>query len=132
MQDNKSIEELENDFWKDFEFPSVLVEKCYKYRRIPIRELSVEQIRLLIGQNIGLNYLLPLAVKLLKKDILVKGDNYPGDLLSSVLSIEVWPQLDVRKACKSLLLEHMDYLQSTENVNRKFLRQLDKFLDGDF
>jgi hypothetical protein len=46
----KSIEQLENDYWKDIEFPTGLVGRCYRYRRIPIGNLIVGQIRTLITE----------------------------------------------------------------------------------
>lgn len=42
----------------------------------------------MIGQNIGLKYLIPLAVQVLKKDCLAEGHFYPGDLLKSILTSE--------------------------------------------
>ena len=42
---NKSIEQLENDYWKDeIEFPSNLVINCHKYRKILINELTIEHL----------------------------------------------------------------------------------------
>src|SRR3712207_5967774 len=94
MREHRSIEQLENDYWKDVSFPSSLVERCFNYRKIPISELSVEQLRLLIGQQIGLTYIVPKAITVLQADILAEGDYYPGDLLNSLLSLseEVWEQ----------------------------------------
>ncbi|MFD4656191.1 contact-dependent growth inhibition system immunity protein [Kitasatospora sp. NPDC058444] len=58
---------------------------------------------MLIGQNVGLAHLLPLAVEALRGDPLAEGDMFEGDLLAAVLtrSAEVWrefPELgrDVR------------------------------------
>jgi contact-dependent growth inhibition (CDI) system CdiI-like immunity protein len=48
----------------------------------------VEDLRIMIGQNIGLSYLLPLAIEQLQHDPLVAGDFYPGDLLEAVLRVE--------------------------------------------
>ena len=94
MQEHRSIEQLENNFWKKIEYPSGLVEKCFAYRKIPVSELTVEQLRLLIGQNIGLPFIIPLAVSILQQDILAEGDYYPGDLLSALLELkdEDWYQ----------------------------------------
>ena len=51
---NLSIEELEKDKWKEPDFfPTDLVEKCFKYRKIPVKDLTTEQLRTLIGQNMG-------------------------------------------------------------------------------
>jgi len=84
---NQSLEQLENDFWKEPEtFPTGLVENCFRFRKIPLKSLSTEQLRLLIGQKIGLDYLVPIAIERLKKDILTEGNFYPGDLLNSVIS----------------------------------------------
>ena len=42
----------------------------------------------MIGQNIGLNFLIPIAIEKLKQNILAEGDFYEGDLLKSVLTSE--------------------------------------------
>lgn len=59
MAKTQSIEQLENDFWKESDFPTGLVERCYQYRKIPIGDLTPAQLRMLIGQQIGLKYLIP-------------------------------------------------------------------------
>ncbi len=48
----------------------------------------MEDLRIMIGQGIGLPWLVPLAIERLQADPLVEGDYYPGDLLGSVLGIE--------------------------------------------
>lgn len=40
----------------------------------------------MIGQNIGLKYLIPLALDTLEKNILAEGNLHEGDLLESVLT----------------------------------------------
>jgi hypothetical protein len=42
----------------------------------------------MIGQNIGLPFLIPIAIKQLAKNILAEGDYYEGDLLKAVLTSE--------------------------------------------
>ena len=89
----KSIEELENDYWKDLEeFPTGLVKRCYEYRKIPLSQLTTEQIRTLISQQIGLKFLIGLAMEKLEQNILEEGDLYKGDLLETVSKIpsEFW------------------------------------------
>ena len=91
----KSLEVLENDKWPDEkEYPTGLVKRCYDYRKIPVDKLTIGELRTLIGQNIGLKYLIPIAIDFLKTDILIEGDLYPGDLLDSVLTIDknFWTQ----------------------------------------
>ncbi|MGW3917080.1 contact-dependent growth inhibition system immunity protein [Streptomyces sp. NPDC005070] len=57
-------------------------------------KLTVEDLRLLIGQDLGLAYLLPLALEVLRDDPMAEGDTYEGDLLSAVLtrSPTIWQQ----------------------------------------
>ncbi len=67
-------------------------------RRRPIGKLTVEDMRLLIGQNVGLSYLLPLALEVLRDDPMAEGDMYEGDLLSAVVTRSPavwneWPEL---------------------------------------
>ena len=83
--ENKSLEELENDHWEEpKEFPTGMVKNCYEYRKIKLDDLKIEQIRLLISQQIGLEYLTELALEKLEWNILAEGDLYEGDLLEAV------------------------------------------------
>ncbi|MFG2697192.1 contact-dependent growth inhibition system immunity protein [Kitasatospora sp. NPDC048407] len=90
---DRSLEELERDRWS---VPSGgetrLMATVRELRRKQIGGLTVEDMRLLIGQDAGLAYLLPLAVELLRADPLAEGDMYEGDLLAAVLtrSAEAW------------------------------------------
>ncbi|WP_397447792.1 contact-dependent growth inhibition system immunity protein [Polaribacter sp. R77954] len=89
----KSIEQLENNYWKkESEFPTTLIEKCFEYRKIKLSELSTEQIRLLISQEIGIDFLIEIAIKKLEQNIIAEGNLYEGDLLDSVskISTEFW------------------------------------------
>ncbi|MEU8765060.1 contact-dependent growth inhibition system immunity protein [Streptomyces sp. NPDC048659] len=93
---DRSLEELERDCWPA---PSGgetrLMATARELRRKPISDLTVEDLRLLIKQDIGLAYLLPLAVEVLRADPLAEGDMYEGDLLAAVLarSPAVWKEL---------------------------------------
>ena len=55
-------------------------------RRRPIGELTVEDMRLLIGQDRGLPHLLPLVLEVLRENPMAEGHMYEGDLLSAVLT----------------------------------------------
>lgn len=81
----KSLQELENSDWGEPDYPSGLVAECHRLRRLPLEALSVENLRILINQSISLHFLIPLALEQLKKDPLVSGDCYDGDLLLAVL-----------------------------------------------
>lgn len=67
----KSIEQLENNYWKkESEFPTNLIEKYFEYRKIKLSELTVEQIRLMIFQKIGIEFLIGIALKKLELNII--------------------------------------------------------------
>lgn len=123
MQEPRSIEQLENDYWKDVDFPSSLVEKCFNYRKIPVSDLSVEQLRLLISQQIGLHYIVPKAINVLQADVLSEGDYYPGDLLNSLLSLSEndWNRLQTEKT-KFIELLHQNLSIVEATGNRELMR----------
>jgi CDI immunity proteins len=87
-QGRLSLEQIEHDHWGD---PppgaSHLVRTSLQLRRKPLGELTPEDLRLLIGQQISASVLVPYALALLAKDPLTEGDFYPGDLLSAVMKL---------------------------------------------
>jgi hypothetical protein len=62
-----------------------LVQTCLQLMRIPLEQLMTENLRLLIGQQIGLIFLMPLALDKLETDAFAAGDLYVGDLLHAVV-----------------------------------------------
>ena len=84
----RTLEQLEEQTWPEPDFSSQLVETCHRLRTKPLDDFTVEDLRIMVGQKIGLLHLLPLAIKILKDDPLAEGDYYPGDLLTSVIGAE--------------------------------------------
>ncbi|WP_336518008.1 contact-dependent growth inhibition system immunity protein [Pollutibacter soli] len=84
----KTLENLEKDYWGEPGYDSNLVITCHKLRKKPLDEFSIGDLRIMIGQNIGLKFLIPIAIDELRKNILAEGDFYPGDLLQAVLHSE--------------------------------------------
>jgi hypothetical protein len=85
---NKSLQELEHDDWGEPTYDSHLVRTCHLLRRKPLIELTIEDLRLMIGQGIGLPYVVPMALDHLEADPLAEGDFYEGDLVTTVLKID--------------------------------------------
>jgi CDI immunity proteins len=85
---NKSLQELEQSNWGEAKYDSYLVTTIHRLRCIPLRQFGVEDLRIMIGQNIGLQYLISLALEHLRKKPLAEGDFYPGDLLKMVLTAD--------------------------------------------
>jgi hypothetical protein len=128
-----SVEQLENDVWNQDDCETPMTEKCFRYRRIPLKDLTIEQLRLLIAQNIGLPFLLPEALQVLHENILAEGDYYEGDLLSAVLNVEetFWQNhLQILKLVLQLLHSNRDYViqHNTVNQHRQLLREMDGFI----
>lgn len=93
-------------------------------RRKPLAALTVEDLRLLIRQDVGLPYLLPLAVEVLRIDPLAEGDLYEGDLLAAVLTrrVEVWSRLpQVRREVHLIVAELADVPPALKHEVRQWL-----------
>lgn len=84
----KTLENLEKDADPEVRVNSHLVIKTSLLRKIPLNEFSVEDLRIMIGQNFGLPYLISLTIEKLTEDVLAEGDLYPGDLLVAVTKID--------------------------------------------
>jgi hypothetical protein len=82
---DNNLSELEGVVWEEPSFDSQVVRESHRLRLVPLRELTVEDLRFLIGQEIGLTYIVPLAIERLEGNPFIQGDYYPGDLLVSVL-----------------------------------------------
>jgi hypothetical protein len=65
-----------------------LVDKVHRLRTIQIEKLEPKDVRLLIGQNVGLRFLIPVALDILSDDIFIDTDFYNGDLLQNVLQVD--------------------------------------------
>lgn len=65
--------------------------ECHRLRHVPLKELSSEDLRLLIGQEIGLPFLVPLALEQFAENPWTEGHMYPGDLLKAVVTVSPIP-----------------------------------------
>jgi hypothetical protein len=110
-----------------------LIVTCYQLRKKPIEDFTTEDLRIMIGQNIGLQFLMPKAVTVLEDNPLAEGDLYPGDLLTSVTAVEASffdrsPDIRVRVLLVTKLA--IDSLQSSRvdaDLPKAFQRFTDKY-----
>ncbi|MEH0822107.1 MULTISPECIES: contact-dependent growth inhibition system immunity protein [unclassified Micromonospora] len=104
-----TVEQLEREVWPDpGPDATFLIKRCAELRRKPLAEFTVEDLRIMLGQGIGVPALLPRAVQVLLRDPLAEGDHYPGDLLSTVLRLpdSAWSTLRTdRERLASVLAE---------------------------
>ena len=88
-QQRRTLDELDPPAWGPPDPDgSSLVVRCHELRRAPLGDFSVEDLRLMIGQSIGLRHLIPIAINRLQANPLAEGHNYAGDLLKVVLGVE--------------------------------------------
>lgn len=90
----KTIESLEKKVWTSLnkDEGSYLIRICNDLRKKKLTDFTTEDLRIMIGQEIGLNFLIPLALETLTNELFAEGDYYEGDLLKNVLEIntEFW------------------------------------------
>lgn len=117
MDRHSTLEKLEGSVWADHDFDSHLVRRCHQLRKVPLDKLTVEDLRILIGQQIGLKFLVDIAIEKLTADILAEGDFYPGDLLKSVIDIdeEYWADSkDQKTAITNLIKQNLDKIKDAD------------------
>ena len=120
----KSLQNLEKIRCDDMaNAPTRLVQRCQELRKIPLIEYTVEDLRLMIGQDFGLFYLVPLAIVKLQDNLLAEGDMYEGDLLASVLKINnvFWKEnTDLWWQVNQLISDKRDIIASLNISTEKF------------
>lgn len=87
------------------------------YSSKDIDAFSLEDIRFMIGQELGIVYLLPKAFEYLEKDIFLDASYYEGDLLSVVLKLpsNFWKNNPVEKdKVLNLLRLNQDRIESLD------------------
>ena len=102
-----TLEELEHEIWDEPSFDSNLAKTCHQLRKKPLDQFTTEDLRIMIGQKIGLKHLMPIAINILETEPLAEGDYYPGDLLSNVVENYDW------------LLIHPDWMRRIRTVSQQ-------------
>lgn len=116
---NKTLQELDGEEWGEPNFDSHLVIACHELRKKPLSSFSIEDLRIMIGQNIGLEYLVPLALENLDDNIFAEGVYYCGDLIDVVL-----------KVSKEFWESNPTYKNDIEHLIDKNIRTLDSKLSS--
>lgn len=86
----KNLETLENKIYPSLKADegSYLIKTCNALRKKQLLDFTTEDLRIMIGQGIGLEFLIPLAIETLTENLFAEGDMYEGDLLKTVLNVD--------------------------------------------
>lgn len=116
----RTLEELEGEVWGEPNFDSHLVTTCHRLRKKPIGQFSIEDLRIMVGQNIGARFLVPRILDVLETDPFAEGDFFPGDLLASLMRLpdDYWR-------------EHDDQLRRAQSTASRALGQLQSAAEQD-
>ena len=79
----KSLEEIEG-LWGESEFPSGLVLRCHVARKKPIDQLSDLELATLLNQDIGVQHILPEAIRRLERNQPDDTEMFDGQLKEAV------------------------------------------------
>jgi CDI immunity proteins len=86
VQDDLSLEQIEDSYWGDPPPEATrLIETVHRLRRKPIGLFDAEDFRILLGQRLSVETLLPRALELLEEEPLLEGDLYRGDVLVATM-----------------------------------------------
>jgi hypothetical protein len=91
---DQTLDQLEGVEWGEPTFDSHVVTNAHRLRRKPLREFTPEDLRFMLGQQISLPILMPMALDVLERDPFAGGDMYPGALLVNALKVhpDFWQQ----------------------------------------
>lgn len=80
-----SLEAIDGEVWGTPANGSHLIAACHALRKKKLRDFTIEDLRIMIGQNFSLKELIPIALAHLEQNLRAEGELYPGDLLHNVL-----------------------------------------------
>lgn len=123
-----TINQLERYTLPEPRLDSYVASTCHRLRNKPVAEFTTEDLRFMIGQEVGLEWLLPIALEQLEHDPFVEGDLYPGDLLVSVLRIRggYWQgRAALRSRVESMLRTLQNAPDEVTPAIEQFRRQAD-------
>jgi hypothetical protein len=124
----ETLEQLEGCIWSAADNESYLISTVHRLRKKSLADFTVEDLRIMIGQGVGLPHLLPLAVSVLEREPLAEGDFYPGDLLSSVIGAATWVEGQPGLA-RRLALVVRSLRTETDDVDAELRGRLAEFLE---
>src|SRR5688500_14431168 len=85
---HKTLENLEKDFWGEPTYDSYLIRRSHEIRKLPLIELTNDDLAMMLRQHSSLDYMVPLAIDKLQADILAYGDSScEGAIMDAMVKI---------------------------------------------
>lgn len=137
---NKSINEIKKIADNQPEYGSSLEKNILQAEKKPLKDLSNEDLRMFLGQNLHLELVLPIVMDRLKQDILIRSEDMDIILLSKLLQIKssFWSEnTDSKNDLIALVKEKLKYIEDPKNISEsdlgiykeKELPELKKLID---
>ena len=111
----KTLQELDGEDWGPSTYNSHLVTTCNSLRNKPVGNFSVEDLRIMIGQKLSLEYLIPLALEILEDNIFADEEMYSSVLLDTVLNVgrDFWiSNPNYKKDLESIIVKNIEDLEN--------------------
>lgn len=124
---NQSLQELEHSNWGNPQGGSSLENECLKLRRVPLIEFQGSDLLRMISQDIGIEYLIPMAIERLRVDPLADREEYPGSLLGALFeaSSKYWDRNpNSRKETERIYDKILLNEKNDEDLTKDVLREL--------
>lgn len=135
MNLSRTIEQLEANPWPAAPADSTpMMQRCCALRKVPLSSLSAGDVRVLLGQEIGTKFLIPIALELLEVNPLIEGDYYDGDLLANLLRLNssFWKHdeksLERASAVARRALTELSVSEESRQSSRALLKEINAFL----
>ncbi len=136
---DKSLTQLLEIIWTKDNVPaeddSNVVREYYTVTLKKIKDFTNEDVRFCLSQETGLKFVVPIAIEILRDDILAEGDMYPGDIVTNLLRIdaEFWGlhtnlAIEVNNLCASGLEQIADDPELDGHTKKRLTRLIDRFL----
>jgi len=124
--ESKSLASIEGKWTSEIpreDYSSSIQLRTYRLYHEALVNYSLDDIRFMIGQQMGLSYLVPMALGNLSIDIMIEASYYEGDLLQSILILP-----------DGFWIKHMNLLKTTCNilyVQKSKVEKLDLSFEAD-
>ncbi len=84
----QNLDQVEGVDWGEPAYSSYVVTNSHRLRKKSLREFTPEDLRFMLGQQISLPILMPMALDVLEYEPFAAGDMFPGALLNMALQVD--------------------------------------------